>query len=269
MIASETNALMWEDSIIDPSIDIKYLENSNVKLVYISHGHADHFRQAHFLRQKGALVLASKKETMFIQEPAINVRAMFSWAALPPAMVTRFFQGEACQVDMYTENAHDYPIQVIPLPGHSIGHVGFLLPSKVLYCGDALWQRKNWELFPLPYMIDIDQVRNSIDKIKNLEYKWLLPGHGELMSKEESMKDLDYELDKISEIEDIILEILVTPMNIEDLAKNISIKLHLIDRVNQYWLTLVVLKAFLCNLFEREIVDCQYEDYRALWKVKR
>lgn len=267
-IPSENNALIWENTAFDPSIDIKYFADKSIETVYISHGHADHFRQASYLRKRGAKVFASKKEAIFIEDPSINVRAMFSWAALPPEMVTRFFRGESCIVDEYTENDHNSPIKTISLPGHSVGHVGFLLPNNVMYSGDAIWQKKMWGPTPLPYMIDIEQIRKSLYKLKNIEYDILVPAHGKPLNRDESIEHIDYELERLEEIDQIILDLLKNPIRTEDLAKKLSYKLNLLDRLNQYWLTLVVLKSFLCGLYERNLIECSYEDYQAKWKIK-
>lgn len=267
-IPSENNALIWGNIAFDPSVDTKYFDDKTIEKVYISHGHADHFRQASYLRDKGARVLASKKEAIFIEDPSINVRAMFSWAALPPVMVTRFFRGESCIVDKFTEDDNNSPIKTISLPGHSVGHVGFLLPNKIMYCGDAIWQKEMWKPTPLPYMIDIEQVRKSLNILKNTEYDILVPGHGKPLNRDESIEHIDYELERLEEIDRIILDLLKTPMRTEDLAEKLSNKLNLLDRLNQYWITLVVLKCFLCGLYERELIDCSYEEYEAKWKIK-
>ncbi len=268
LFPGENNTLIWKNVAFDPNLDIKHLVDKKIDKVYISHGHADHFRQANYLRELGAKVYAPKKEAIFIEDPSINVRGMFSWAALPPTMVTRFFVGNACKVDFYTDDLVNDNITTIPLPGHSIGHVGFLLPNKIFYIGDALWQKNMWDIFPLPYMIDIGQVRESLNTITTIDYDLLIPAHGKPINRDESLEHIAFELERLKEIDEIILELLVTPMRTEDLAQVFSKQLNLLDRLNQYWITLVVIKGFLVNLYERDLIDCEYEGYQAKWKTK-
>ncbi len=264
-IAGENNALIWEKTAFDPSVDIEHFEDKKIERVYISHGHADHFRQASYLREKGAKILTAKKESVFVEDPTMNVRAMFSWAALPPKMVTRFFRGEGCKVDGYTEDDIDSSIISIPLPGHSVGHLGFLLPNKVLFSGDALWPKELWDIFPFPYTIDINQARNSLKKIKTLDFEWLIPAHGSLLSHSESLENIDYHLKRLDMIDEMILNFLSSPLKTEELAESLSKQLNLINRLNQYWLTIVILKGFLCSLYERGLISCEYDEYQAKW----
>jgi len=268
-IPGENNALVWEKTVFDPSVDLKYFADREIEKVYISHGHADHFRQASELRTKGAKVLAPKKEAIFVENPSINVRAMFSWAALPSPMVTRFFLGTPCKVDAYTEEEMGSPVTAVSLPGHSVGHHGFLLPNRIFFSGDALWPKEMWNFSPLPYMIDLNQTRQSLRQIKELDYTWLIPAHGNPLSREESIEHIDYHLYRLAEIEEIILNLTASPLSTEELAEILSQELNLLNRLNQYWLTLVVLKCFLCSLYERGLIICEYNQYKTKWVRKQ
>lgn len=268
-ITGETNLLIWQNIAFDPSIELEILLSKKIDTIYITHGHCDHFRLAAKLKNAGAKIVAPRKEAFFIENPQLHVRAMFSWANLPPQMVTRFFQGDACAVDAFTEDISEKSIKPINLPGHSVDHHGFLLENGILVAGDALWPFVLWNRTPLPYAVDIDQVRKSLDSIAHLDFDILVPGHGPVLSHEEADINIKHHKAKLDEIDGLILNLLKTPMNVEKLTELLSIKLGLMDRMNRYWLTIVLVKAFLCSLNQRKLVAYNYENYRMLWYVNQ
>src|SRR5450756_32133 len=91
---------------------------------------------------------------------------MFNWARPPVEMTTKFFLGEPCKVDRYTE---EYPFEgdmaPLPLSGHTMGHTGYLCDG-VLFAGDALYPKAIWERHKLPYSIDVELTRRSLDAIR-------------------------------------------------------------------------------------------------------
>jgi len=267
LIPGETNSLVWRHIVFDPNVASELLASKKIETVYITHGHCDHFRLAAALREAGAKVVASRREAFFIESPLVHVRAMFSWANLPAQMVTRFFQGAPCIVDIFAEDIPPQPVRPVALPGHSIDHHGFMLPNRILVAGDALWPLALWERTPLPYAIDIDQVRASLDTIASLDFVWLVPGHGPVLSREEAEKSIQHHRARLDTIDALFLDILRTPMNVEDAAEALSSRLGLIDRMNRYWLTIVVVKAFLCSLSQRKLVSYTYDKYKVMWSA--
>jgi len=264
-IPGETNCLLWQTIVFDPSVEPTFLLSKQIEAVFITHGHCDHFRLASMLQEAGAKVVSPRGEAFFIENPHVHVRGMFSWANLPIEMVTRFFQGAQCKVDVFTDDIPSQPIRPVALPGHSVDQHGFMLPNRVFVAGDALWPLALWERTPLPYAIDIDQVRTSLDTIATLDFDWLVPGHGPILSREDAEKSILNHHAKLDEINEILLDILRTPMNAEDVAESLSIRLGLVDRMNRYWLTITVVKAFLCSLNEHKLASYSYDKYKVLW----
>jgi glyoxylase-like metal-dependent hydrolase (beta-lactamase superfamily II) len=264
-IPGETNCLLWQTTVFDPSVEPNLLESKKIETVYITHAHCDHFRLAPMLREAGAKVVAPRGEAFFIENPLVHVRGMFSWANFPTEMVTRFFQGAQCKVDVFTDEIPSQPILPVALPGHSIDQHGFMLPNRVFVAGDALWPVALWARTPLPYAIDVDQVRESLDTIAALDFDWLVPGHGPVLSRETAEESILYHHAKLDEINEILLDILRTPMNVEDVAESLSVRLGLVDKMNRYWLTITVVKAFLCSLNKHKLASYSYEKYKMLW----
>jgi len=266
-ILGKTNIGLYENHLIDTAAVDTPL---NVEAILITHGHADHFGWASTLQKRtGAIVVAPKEDAFLIEIPEVNVRGMFSWARPPIEMTTRFFLGDACTVDRYTE---DYPfegkIAPLPLPGHTMGHTGYLCEG-VLFAGDALYPKKVWDRHKLPYSIDVELTRRSLNAIKNTAFDWLVPSHSQVMSKDESAGQISLHLERLAEIDAMILRLLERARSTEELIHAVLKELHVQDNLAQYWLSVTTIKGHLSGLVSTCKVAYDITDHRVYWKVNQ
>ena len=264
-ILGKTNVGLYENHLIDTAgIDASL----DLEAILITHGHADHFGWASTLKRRTrALVVAPKEDAFLIEIPEVNVRGMFSWARPPVEMTTRFFLGEACTVDRYTE---DYPFEgkIAPLllPGQTMGHTGYLCDG-VLFAGDALYPKAVWERHKLPYSIDVELTRRSLNAIKNATLDWLVPSHSQVMSKDESDAQIALHLGRLAEIDAMILRLLERARSTEELIYAVLKDLNVQDNLAQYWLSVTTIKGHLSGLVSTYKVAYDITDHRVYWKV--
>ncbi|MCD1295979.1 MBL fold metallo-hydrolase [Methanocella sp. CWC-04] len=265
-IPSMSNTGLFKGYVIDPgSSGYEELKGVHVHSVLITHGHNDHFRHACEFREKGARVIASKDDALLVRNPEVNLRGLFSWAKPPMEMVTHFFQGNACEVDEYIEEWQDSSIWAVPLPGHTLGEYGFITEDGVFYSGDSLYSEQIWGKYKLPYSIDRNLCRESLQKIKTLDYDYVVPGHGVPMPRQEALMAADYHLEALDRVDDIILELTAEPISTEDLVTEFSNRLELYKSINNYWLTVVMLKGHLSDLIDKGKMKYQLENYCMYW----
>ncbi|MBE3554219.1 MAG: MBL fold metallo-hydrolase [Thermicanus sp.] len=72
--------------------------------------------------------------------------------------------------------------RIIPTPGHTRGHMVLLYRNKFLFTGDHLaWSRKSDGLvaFPDYCWYSWDQQLDSLARLAEESFEWILPGHGE------------------------------------------------------------------------------------------
>lgn len=68
--------------------------------------------------------------------------------------------------------------KIIHTPGHSKGSSSLYLKDSLLICGDLVFSNGSYGRVDLEGG-SLKETRKSLDKVKELEFKTLLPGHGE------------------------------------------------------------------------------------------
>jgi glyoxylase-like metal-dependent hydrolase (beta-lactamase superfamily II) len=231
----------------------------------ITHGHADHFSCAALLRAGGARVFAGRDDAGLIENPEVNIRGMFSWAKPGDLLVTKLFRGEGCRVDGYLDDWDDPRATVIPLPGHTLGHHGLLTADGVLFTGDALYLEELWERHRLPYAIDPAHVVASLERIRTLEYDWLVPAHGRAVERAESLRHIEHHIAQVGEIMALTRGLLATERTTEEIIALVSAERGLSDNPAQYWLAVTTVKGFLGDLLGRGEIEFFVRDHSGWW----
>jgi glyoxylase-like metal-dependent hydrolase (beta-lactamase superfamily II) len=260
-----TNSGFVDGLAIDTGPEEPEYEGVAIDTLAITHGHADHFACAAFLRGRGTRVVAARDDASLIENPDINIRGMFSWAKPADLLVTKLFQGTPCGVDSLLEFWDDPRAEAIHVPGHTLGHTGILTRDGVLFSGDALYREVLWLRHPLPYAIDPDMVSASLDRIASLDFSWLVPGHGEPAPREEALRDIAFHKEQIAGVEARIVELLDKPRSTEEAIAAVSAERGLSDSPAGYWLAVTTVKGYLGNLLGRGIIEFYVKDHTGYW----
>jgi glyoxylase-like metal-dependent hydrolase (beta-lactamase superfamily II) len=264
-VPGPTNSGFLEGLVIDTGIDEAAYEACSIDRLAITHGHADHFACASVVRDAGAKVFVARDDASLVENPDINIRGMFSWAKPSDVLVTKLFKGTPCQVDAQLDGWDDPRATPVALPGHTLGHTGFLTRDGVLFTGDALYERALWARHPLPYSIDPDLVAESLATIRSLDFEWLVPGHGELVDRSTAEKDLDFHREQIRSIEELLLTELRRPHTTEEAIALVSRVRGLSNNPAGYWLAVTTVKGYLGGLLRRGLLEFSVEDHAGVW----
>jgi glyoxylase-like metal-dependent hydrolase (beta-lactamase superfamily II) len=192
------NTVICKDAVFDPNVGSNVYDN--VRIVFITHGHADHFGDAYKIDAK---IVAPRLESNMIEDPKINWRGLFNWALLPEKLVTPYFIGNGVNVDDYAEN---YSFS-IPLPGHTYAHTGYIV-ENVLIAGDSVYPVEYWDEFGVLYYTDPDLAIDSLNKILKLDWDYLIPGHGDVFDRDDGTKLVRENIRRIEQIDKTILSII-------------------------------------------------------------
>jgi glyoxylase-like metal-dependent hydrolase (beta-lactamase superfamily II) len=158
--------------------------------IYLTHGHYDHAGSAAALAAYWNVpIFAHEAELPFLtgqcDYPPADPSACGGWLSL----ASRFASTHGRDLRPFIQPLAAGPLgwDVVPLPGHTLGQVGFWqAASRTLIVGDALmnlsadsWRiKRGLELPPPPFTTDWFAVRKSINTIVALRPQTLLFGHG-------------------------------------------------------------------------------------------
>jgi glyoxylase-like metal-dependent hydrolase (beta-lactamase superfamily II) len=194
---------------------------------------------------------------------------MFSWAKPSDKMTTKLFRGIGCAVDAHIEDLDDPRVTAIPLPGHTLGHHGFLTADGVLFTGDALYLRELWEQHPLPYAIDPGMVVASLERIREVECAWVVPAHGRPVRRDEALEHIDFHIAQVYRTAELLLHGLRDGLTTEGAVAFISRELGLPENQAVYWLAVTDVKGYLGELLDRGLVEFSVRDHVGWWQAIR
>ncbi len=266
--ATTTNSGLRDGVLIDTGPEPSAYDGHPIAELLITHGHADHFSSAADLRRSGSRITAPREEVSLVENPEVNIRGMFSWARPSDEMVTKLFRGEGVTVDAYADEWHGEGVDAVPLPGHTLGHTGYLTADGVLFSGDAVYERQVWERHPLPYAIDPGLVASSLSVIESLGFDWLVPGHGVALEHHEALQHIAFHLRRIEEIRERLYALLAEPLSTEQAIAALSHEVGLSQNAAQYWLAVTTVKGYLSDLLRQERIEFFVHDHAGWWRAR-
>lgn len=141
--------------------------------ILLTHHHVDHTGgAAYLLRLTHAPVACHEADAPYVEgrEKARTSRLMRLFVRVHPAPV-------AIQL---RDGDRVGPLVALHLPGHTPGNVAFHDPEKgILFSGDSVVERDGKLTLPaVRFAADIGQAVRSLDRLRGLTVKMLLPGHG-------------------------------------------------------------------------------------------
>lgn len=232
-----------DDILISNSLHTKYIINT--------HGHYDHCGGNIYFKNNysGCLIYASAKEKVFMENPELRPTMLYTSSPVKELML----ESKELNVDIVLEEGmakiNDDKFQILTLKGHSPESIGIVTQDKVCFLGDAIFSDKILDKYSFPYLYDIGECLETLNKIKDIDADYFLISHAECeIEKEELLKLVDRNITNINDYIDEILELLEKPLSKEELLENIIILNDLYINFRQYHLNFSSLSAFLAYL---------------------
>jgi hydroxyacylglutathione hydrolase len=147
------------------------LTPEDMDLVIITHNHPDHMEEAAKIFPASTYIAASAVEMEFLSQIPSHLTRALGMADFKPHILLK--EG--------TLKAGDVDLEVILTPGHSPGSICLHWPEeKVLFSGDVVFNQGIGRT-DIPGG-DGQKLKDSINRLAQLEVEHLLSGHGEMVS---------------------------------------------------------------------------------------
>jgi glyoxylase-like metal-dependent hydrolase (beta-lactamase superfamily II) len=166
---------------------------NDVNHILLTHGHFDHAVHLKKLKKlTNAPVYCSIEEQIHI-DGKYPYKGINRITGVLEALGRFAFQYQSLRIDIHINDGDVIDIfggiQTVFLPGHSIGHLGYLhQPSKVLFVGDFIDTRRRKERFP-PAIFNTfpERFPESIQKVDTMDLNGIISNHGPSLSAEKQL----------------------------------------------------------------------------------
>jgi len=198
----------------------------NLKFLIFSHHHADHMGGGNFLKNYFNLkTYSSKIEKIFLENPILEPIYLSSGGNPPKDFLNKWVLGEGVLIDELIENLNFNGLEVLELSGHSIGMIGIKL-DNIIFSADTFFSEEILDKYVVPYFHSYKNFLEKMSYIKNLDFSYIVPSHGELLDKESAIKVIDYNIKRLLDIKESIFKIVKEPKSVDEIIKNLNLNIE-------------------------------------------
>jgi hydroxyacylglutathione hydrolase len=181
---------------------IERLGHGGLRLIFVTHAHADHYGSAAALaRLTGAPVAIHRADAQAMANGETPVRTSKTLMRLATSLMTRLSPTPPVRADLLLDdgdNLAEYgvPGVVVHTPGHTAGSCCLLLQDGAAFVGDLLSAGKQPHL-QRTFIEDAEALRRSYARLRELPLSRVYAGHGpRILTGEELARLIDAELDQ-------------------------------------------------------------------------
>ncbi len=232
--------------------------------IYNTHSNADHIGgNAYLQKQTGCAVYAPGVEADFTRHPILE--PSFLYGGFPPKDLRhKFLLAQPSFVQELTPACLPAGLEMLPLPGHFFDMVGFRTQEDVVFLADCLSSKETLDKYQIGFLYDVDAYLKTLEQVKSLQAKLFIPAHAPAA---DSVAELaQYNIDKVREIGDKIVELCQTPRSFEDILHRLFGEYSLTMTFEQYALVGSTVRSYLSWLKDSARLDARFEDNTLLWE---
>ncbi|NJE84305.1 MBL fold metallo-hydrolase [Thermococcus sp. CX2] len=226
----------------------------DIKAQLATHGHADHVSVAPRINAP----LFIHRFEFSIAESPLNRELLTFGSKAPKGFLAYQFPEEVKVHAVFEWGDEPFGLKAIRLNGHSPGMTGFLDEENgIIYAGDSFFGERLITAVGVPYFVEPELFKASIIELQNYVEKGytLVPSHGKVVSGEEALKLLDFNLKRVEELEALIPGLLRTPMSLDELAFKIMGHYGVKVTPQKLALNLVPLRAIIAELYNEGKIE--------------
>ena len=232
--------------------------------IYNTHSNADHIGGNRYLQgQTKCKVYAQGIECDITRHPVLE--PAFLYGGFPPKDLRhKFLMAQESDAQELTGAVLPEGFELLQLPGHFFHMVGFRSPDDVVYLADCLSSRETLDKYQIGFLYDVAAYLDTLEKVKTMQAAAFVPAHAEVT--EDIAPLAQYNIDKVHEIADHIVELCTEPIIFEELLKKLFDDYGLTLTFEQYVLVGSTVKSYLAWLKDTGRLTVLFEDNRLLWR---
>lgn len=232
--------------------------------IYNTHSNADHIGGNRYLQaQTRCKVYAQGIECDITRHPVLE--PAFLYGGFPPKDLRhKFLMAQESDAQELTGAVLPEGFELLQLPGHFFHMVGFRSPDDVVYLADCLSSRETLDKYQIGFIYDVAAYLDTLEKVKTMQAAAFVPAHAEVT--EDIAPLAQYNIDKVHEIADHIVELCTEPIIFEELLKKLFDDYGLTLTFEQYVLVGSTVKSYLAWLKDTGRLTVLFEDNRLLWR---
>ena len=242
------------------------LDSNGWKLtaIYNTHSNADHIGGNRYLQgQTGCRIYAPGIECSFTRNPILE--PSFLYGGYPGKDLRhKFLMAQESDVSELTPEALPAGFEMIPLPGHFFDMVGFRTPDDVVYLADCLSSRETLEKYQIGFIYDVAAYLETLERVKSMQAKMFVPAHAAVT--EEISELAQFNIDKVHEIADRMLEMCREPQCFETILKKLFDDYGLTMSFEQYVLVGSTVRSYLSWLKDTGRMNVLFDDNMLRWQ---
>ena len=261
-----------------PKKIINLLEENNLKLKYIinTHEHGDHFEGGIVLLESNPdiKVFSSEEAKVFIENP--NFAADYSMGGKANEFLNlKLFneKNKRIKVDEVIKEGslelNGEQFEIIKLSGHTEGSIGILTSDKVLFVGDLFVASYMLSKFNLLLLYNVKEYLNSIGKIKDIDFEYMVIGHGkEIISKKAIDEVVKNHKESVFKYINQVMELLEDRITMDNILKNILNNNDLSCNYKEYHYYRSTIVSIMSYLIDLKKVDYEIKNGEILYYSK-
>lgn len=232
--------------------------------IYNTHSNADHIGGNRYLQgQTKCKIYAQGIECDITRHPVLE--PAFLYGGFPPKDLRhKFLMAQESDAQELTPAVLPKGFELLQLPGHFFHMVGFRSPDDVVYLADCLSSRETLDKYQIGFLYDVAAYLDTLEKVKTMQAAAFVPAHAQVT--EDIAPLAQYNIDKVHEIADHMVELCAEPVMFEELLKKLFDDYGLTLTFEQYVLVGSTVKSYLAWLKDTGRLTALFEDNRLLWR---
>ena len=232
--------------------------------LYNTHSNADHIGGNRYLQgQTKCRIYAQGIECDITRHPVLE--PAFLYGGFPPKDLRhKFLMAQESDAQELTPAVLPEGFELLQLPGHFFHMVGFRSPDDVVYLADCLSSRETLDKYQIGFIYDVAAYLDTLEKVKIMQAAAFVPAHAEVT--EDVAPLAQYNIDKVHEIADHMVDLCAEPVIFEELLKKLFDDYGLTLTFEQYVLVGSTVKSYLAWLKDTGRLTVLFEDNRLLWR---